>query len=73
MMITQKEVEKAIDVWVNYQDSDQYDEDKARELINARITLREAFKEGYIMINPKNFNSESATECFTAVRNARRV
>ena len=72
-MIQQKEIEEAIKTWINYTDSDIYDEDKTRELIKARITIREGFRQGYIMINPHNFNSESATECFTAVRNARRM
>ena len=72
-MITQKEIEEAIQTWLDYQDSDIYDEEKTKKLIWARITIREGFRQGYIMINPNNFNSESATECFTAVRNARRI
>lgn len=64
------EINEAVRTWLNYEDSDRYDEDKTREVINARITIREALRSGCIILDPRTFRASSATECFTAVRNA---
>jgi hypothetical protein len=42
---------KAIETWLSYEDSDRYDEDKARELTKARIEVREALRKGYRLVD----------------------
>lgn len=69
-MLSRKEINDAVKTWLSYADSDKYDEDKAREVIKARITIREALRSGCIILDPRTFRASSATECFTAVRNA---
>lgn len=73
MMITQKEINEAIQIWIDYKDTDRYNEEKAKKLCWARITIREALRQGCIMLNPNNYNINSATDCYTAIHNARRV
>lgn len=72
-MITQQEVNEAIKTWLDYKDDDRYNEDAVRKLCWARITIREAFRQGYIMLNPNNYNVKSATDCQTAINDARMV
>jgi hypothetical protein len=42
---------KAIETWLSYEDSDRFDEDKARELTKARIEVREALRKGYRLVD----------------------
>ena len=72
-MITQTEVNEAIKTWLDYKNDDRYNEDAVKKLWWARITIREAFRQGYIMLNPNDYNIKSATDCQTAINNARRV
>ena len=65
------EVNKAIRTWLDYEDTDKYDEDKVMEVIYARITVREALRSGALIIDPKSFDTNSATECFTAIQKAK--
>lgn len=44
---------KAVEIWLNYKDSDRFDEDKARELMKARIEVREALRKGYRLVDLK--------------------
>ena len=69
-MIPQKEINEAVEIWLNYKDSDRYNDTDAKKLCWARITIREALRQGCIIINPHEFNYNSATCCFTAIRNA---
>ena len=69
-MITQKEINEAVKVWLDYKDSDRYNDENAKKLCWARITIREALRQGCVIINPHEFNYNSATCCFTAIRNA---
>lgn len=71
-MAKQDELENAVKTWLDYEDSDRYDEDKTIELINARIVIRESLRNGAILLDTKGFNTESATECYTAVNKALR-
>ena len=64
------EVNKAIRTWLDYEDTDKYDEDKVLDVIHARITVREALRSGALIIDPKSFDTNSATECFTAIHKA---
>lgn len=64
------EVNKAIHTWLEYEDSNKYDEDKVLDVIHARITVREALRSGALIIDPKSFDTNSATECFTAIHKA---
>lgn len=43
------ELKEAIDTWLSYEDSDRYDEDKVKKVIEARITIREALRSGYTL------------------------
>lgn len=45
------DLEKAIKTWLDYEDSDRFDEDKARELTKARIEVREALRAGYKLVD----------------------
>ena len=65
------EVNKAIHTWLEYEDSNKYDEDKVLDVIHARITVREAFRSGALLIDPKSFDTNSATECYTAIQRAK--
>ena len=65
------ELHEAVNVWLNYKDSDKYNEEKAMEVVKARITIREALRRGCVIIDTETFNSDSATECFTAIHNAK--
>lgn len=47
---------KAIETWLSYEDSDRYDEDKARELTKARIEIREALRKGYRLVDLKKLD-----------------
>ena len=40
-------INEAVDTWLSYEDSDRYDEEKSRKVIEARITIREALRRGY--------------------------
>ena len=44
-------ISKAVKTWLEYEDSDRFDEDKARELTKARIEVREALRKGYRLVN----------------------
>jgi hypothetical protein len=44
---------KAVETWLKYEDSDRFDEDKARELTKARIEVREALRKGYRLVDLK--------------------
>lgn len=44
-------ISKAVKTWLEYEDSDRYNEDKARELIQARIEVREALRKGYRLVD----------------------
>lgn len=44
-------INEAVNTWLSYEDSDRYDEDKSRKVIEARITIREALRRGYKIIN----------------------
>lgn len=44
-------IERAVRTWLNYEDSDRFDEDKSRELIKARIEIREALRKGYRLVD----------------------
>lgn len=44
-------ISKAVKTWLEYEDSDRYDEDKARELTKARIEVREALRKGYRLVD----------------------
>lgn len=46
-------ISKAVKTWLEYEDSDRYDEDKARELTKARIEVREALRKGYRLVDLK--------------------
>ena len=65
-----KEVYKAVKTWLEYEDTDKYDEDKVMDVIYARIKVRESLRSGALLIDPKSFDTNSATECFTAVQKA---
>lgn len=76
------DITKAVETWLNYKDSDRFDEDKARELMKARIEVREALRKGYRLVDLKtlfekletyeadiNFQfSETAPECLKCNR-----
>lgn len=76
------DITRAIETWLNYKDSDRFDEDKARELMKARIEVREALRKGYRLVDLKtlfekletyeadiNFQfSETAPECLECNR-----
>lgn len=49
-------LEKAIKTWLEYEDSDRFDEEKSRELIKARIEIREALRKGYRLVDLKKFD-----------------
>lgn len=40
-------INEAVNTWLSYEDSDRYDEEKSRKVIEARITIREALRKGY--------------------------
>lgn len=40
-------INEAVNTWLSYEDSDRYDEEKSRRVIEARITIREALRRGY--------------------------
>lgn len=40
-------INEAVNTWLSYEDSDRYDEEKSRKVIEARITIREALRRGY--------------------------
>ena len=44
-------ISKAVKTWLEYEDSDRFDEDKARELTKARIEVREALRKGYRLVD----------------------
>lgn len=44
-------ISKAVRTWLEYEDSDRYDEEKSRELIKARIEVREALRKGYRLVD----------------------
>ena len=44
-------ISKAVRTWLDYEDSDRFDEDKARELTKARIEVREALRKGYRLVD----------------------
>ncbi|MBR2540376.1 MAG: hypothetical protein IKE85_06070 [Mogibacterium sp.] len=46
-------ISKAVKTWLEYEDSDRFDEDKARELMKARIEVREALRKGYRLVDLK--------------------
>jgi hypothetical protein len=46
-------ISKAVKTWLEYEDSDRFDEDKARELTKARIEVREALRKGYRLVDLK--------------------
>ena len=69
-MISQQELNNAIAIWLDYEDSNKYDDEKARACMRARITVREALRSGCIILNPEEFNRDSAAACFVAVNKA---
>lgn len=44
-------IPEAVKTWLNYTDKDIYSEEECINLINARITIREALRSGYSLIN----------------------
>ena len=42
-------INEAVNTWLSYEDSDRYDEEKSRKVIEARITIREALRSGYTL------------------------
>lgn len=42
---------KDVKTWLDYQDSDRYDEEKVKALIHARINIREALRKGYRLVD----------------------
>lgn len=52
--MTQNEVNEAVGIWLNYDDSDFYNDDAARKLIKARITVREALRSGFRLIDRRS-------------------
>lgn len=42
-------IKDAVETWVTYKDSNYYDEDKAKKVIDARLTIKNALSEGYIL------------------------
>lgn len=44
-------IPEAVQTWLNYTDKDIYSEEEGINLINARITIREALRSGYSLIN----------------------
>lgn len=44
-------IPEAVQIWLNYADKDIYSEEEGINLINARITIREALRSGYSLIN----------------------
>lgn len=44
-------IPEAVKIWLNYIDKDIYSEEEGINLINARITIREALRSGYSLIN----------------------
>ena len=44
-------IPEAVQIWLNYTDKDIYSEEEGINLINARITIREALRSGYLLIN----------------------
>lgn len=44
-------IPEAVQIWLNYTDKDIYSEEEGINLINARITIREALRSGYSLIN----------------------
>ena len=44
-------IPEAVKTWLNYTDKDIYSEEEGINLINARITIREALRSGYSLIN----------------------
>lgn len=69
-MIPQTEINEAVKIWLDYQDSDRYNENDAKKLCWARITVREALRQGCVIINPHEFDYKSADACFTAIKDA---
>lgn len=51
------DIQKAVRTWLSYEDTDRYNEDKARELIKARIEVREALRNGYKLIDELKVNN----------------
>lgn len=70
-MISQKEINEAVEIWLNYKDSDRYNDADAKKLCWARITIREALRQGCVIINPSEFDSSSEKECYTAIHKAK--
>lgn len=59
-------LEKAIKTWLEYEDSDRFDEERSRELIKARIEIREALRSGYRLVDLKKLDkriSNFETNC----------
>jgi hypothetical protein len=44
-------IPEAVQTWLNYTDKDIYSEEEGINLINARITIREALRSGFSLIN----------------------
>ena len=42
-------IKDAVETWVTYKDSNFYDEDKAKKVIDARLTIKNALSEGYTL------------------------
>ena len=45
-------IDKAVEIWLSYEDTDKYNEDKAREVIAARLVIKRALSEGYKLVKP---------------------
>ena len=66
--IKAQELKEAIEIWINYEDSNRYDEDKVMRVIVARLKIKKALQEGYRLIDLNGFNTESEKECYEAIQ-----
>lgn len=70
-MFDQEELNTAVKIWLDYKDKDRFDEEEAKKVTGARITIREALRSGCILLNPNEFDSDSETECYNAIQKAK--
>lgn len=68
---SEQEIRKAVDTWLNYEDSDRYDEDKARGVIAARLTIKQALKDGYHLIKLRTAKWEETPDLYPVCGNCK--
>lgn len=66
--ITADEINEAIEIWINYEDSNRYDEDKVMRVIVARLKIKKALQKGYRLIDLNGFDTDSEKECYEAIQ-----